>query len=313
MSLLAIKERITSFIQENEIVLKPVSKFFFALLVLIEYNSLFQYTDTISKFAVVVLISFICAFFPMGFMCFVTGLVVVYQLIFCSVETAVVFVVLAFIFYLLYMRLSPGRAWVIMLVPILMIKLPYAVPLIVGVTVGVSGLIPSVFGVIIYFFSIHAKEVFALVSSNDDESSVQAYQYILDSIFKDKLMLVYIIAFAVVILIIAFVRSRAFHHAWYVAIGVGVITDLVITLILALVLDQNITAIAVLIGSLLGGAIAVLIQFFRCVVDYSRIEQVQFEDDDYYYYVKAVPKITVTAKKVKVKKINERKENDRTL
>ena len=39
-------------------------------------------------------------------------------------------------------------------------------------------------------------------------------------------------------------------------------------------------------------------------LDYARTEKVQFEDDDYYYYVKAVPKITVTAKKVKVKKIN---------
>ena len=30
------------------------------------------------------------------------------------------------------------------------------------------------------------------------------------------------------------------------------------------------------------------------MVDYTRIESVQFEDDDYYYYVKAVPKVTVS-------------------
>jgi hypothetical protein len=30
------------------------------------------------------------------------------------------------------------------------------------------------------------------------------------------------------------------------------------------------------------------------MVDYTRIENVQFEDDDYYYYVKAVPKVTVS-------------------
>ena len=31
-----------------------------------------------------------------------------------------------------------------------------------------------------------------------------------------------------------------------------------------------------------------LVQFFCFMVDYTRIENVQFEDDDYYYYVKAV-------------------------
>ena len=38
-------------------------------------------------------------------------------------------------------------------------------------------------------------------------------------------------------------------------------------------------------------------------VDYSRTEYVQFEDDEYYYYVKAVPKNTVTAPQKRVKTI----------
>ena len=39
-------------------------------------------------------------------------------------------------------------------------------------------------------------------------------------------------------------------------------------------------------------------------VDFTRTEYVQFEDDDYYYYVKAVPKVKVTTQNVKVKRIN---------
>jgi hypothetical protein len=38
-------------------------------------------------------------------------------------------------------------------------------------------------------------------------------------------------------------------------------------------------------------------------VDYSRTERVQFEDDEYYYYVKAVPKNTVEPAAPRVKKI----------
>ena len=49
-------------------------------------------------------------------------------------------------------------------------------------------------------------------------------------------------------------------------------------------------------------------QFFRMVLDYTSVENVQFEDDDYYYYVKAVPKISVAAPDKKVKKINTKRE-----
>ena len=42
-------------------------------------------------------------------------------------------------------------------------------------------------------------------------------------------------------------------------------------------------------------------------VDYTRTEYLQYEDDDYYYYVKAVPKLTVSAPDVKVQRIYSRK------
>ena len=47
-------------------------------------------------------------------------------------------------------------------------------------------------------------------------------------------------------------------------------------------------------GSVIGGLIAAFIQFTGCTLDYGRREYLQFEDDDYYYYVKAVPKIHIT-------------------
>ena len=53
--------------------------------------------------------------------------------------------------------------------------------------------------------------------------------------------------------------------------------------------------------------IALVYTFFAFAVDYTRTEYLQYEDDDYYYYVKAVPKIAVTARDVKVQKINTRK------
>ena len=53
--------------------------------------------------------------------------------------------------------------------------------------------------------------------------------------------------------------------------------------------------------------LAVVLQFFVFNVDYSRTEKVQFEDDEYYYYVKAVPKISVARPEKQDKQINSQK------
>ena len=45
-------------------------------------------------------------------------------------------------------------------------------------------------------------------------------------------------------------------------------------------------------------------------VDYTRTEYLQFDDDEYYYYVKAVPKMKVAVEEKTVKHINERKEKE---
>ena len=49
---------------------------------------------------------------------------------------------------------------------------------------------------------------------------------------------------------------------------------------------------------------------FFFTVDYARSESLQFEDDEYYYYVKAIPKVSVSTPEKTVKRINERQETE---
>ena len=57
---------------------------------------------------------------------------------------------------------------------------------------------------------------------------------------------------------------------------------------------EGMSVVMVIIGSVIGGLLAAAAQFMGCTLDYARKESLQFEDDDYYYYVKAVPKIQIT-------------------
>ena len=70
---------------------------------------------------------------------------------------------------------------------------------------------------------------------------------------------------------------------------------------------MSVSVPGLIIAIILSAAVAGVYHFFVFAVDYSRTEYVQFEDDDYHYYVKAVPKIAVSKPDVKVQRINTRK------
>ncbi len=71
-----------------------------------------------------------------------------------------------------------------------------------------------------------------------------------------------------------------------------------------LILDKSAQILSMIFGTILSGAIVYIIHFFKLTLDYSGVEYTQFEDDVYYYYVKAVPKIAVTTPQINVKHIN---------
>ena len=119
-----------------------------------------------------------------------------------------------------------------------------------------------------------------------------------------KQMLVLIASFAIVTIAVYIIRRLPIEHCWTIAMVSGAVLCMVITLIGGLVTSAGFSIIGILFGCILAVGVGKVIEFFRFCVDYTRTERVQFEDDEYYYYVKAVPKMNVAAPDRKVKNIN---------
>ncbi len=58
----------------------------------------------------------------------------------------------------------------------------------------------------------------------------------------------------------------------------------------------------VVLGTIFSALLALVVVFFVHNLDYRRIENHQFEDDEYYYYGKAVPKMGMTNGRKKANK-----------
>ncbi len=63
-----------------------------------------------------------------------------------------------------------------------------------------------------------------------------------------------------------------------------------------------------LTGLSITAVVAYVVQFFRMSLDYTGVRKLQFEDDEYFYYVKAVPKLKVAVVDKTVTKIDDRDE-----
>jgi uncharacterized protein YacL len=151
-----------------------------------------------------------------------------------------------------------------------------------------------------------------MLSNVTDDKSAGKIKNVINGAFGSKSMILLIIAFAVTIVLVYTLRRLSIDHAWSIAILAGTLVDIMILLLSELMMDTDLSIAAIILGSLVGAAAAIVIQLFRFNVDYARTEKVQFEDDEYYYYVKAVPKVTLSEPEKKVKKINsQRRERSR--
>ena len=99
-------------------------------------------------------------------------------------------------------------------------------------------------------------------------------------------------------------------HAWKIGIIAGAIANVVVMAIGSIVLGVNVSYGSLIIGNVLAAVAGLILELFLFSVDYARSERLQFEDDEYYYYVKAIPKVAVTTPEKTVKKINERQETE---
>lgn len=90
----------------------------------------------------------------------------------------------------------------------------------------------------------------------------------------------------------------------------GVMIEVLILLVGDLMYDTNLSIFSALLGAVVTVLVCKAIEFFRFCLDYSRTEKVQFEDDEYYYYVKAIPKVAVTTPEKTVKRSMKRQETE---
>lgn len=290
--ILAIRDNIRDFVRKYGEIVIPIIRFIVAIIVFNSINSMFGYSTLFDKKPVVYLLSIICALVADPVAILIAGTVVLVNAMTVSIEIGALFLVLFVLMYTLYMRMFRECCYVLAIVPVLLLwKATYLIPFVVVMLAGVTGIVPAGFGVIIFYFAKHVKEAKAILDVSTEEDDFQAYSYVVDHLIENKEMLAIIIALTMVMVITYVIYRLPFDFSWYVAIAVGAISNIIFNAAVGASLGAEASMGSVVLQSFIGIIIALFIIFWKGILEYSKKEVVQFEDDEYYYYVKAIPKL----------------------
>ena len=303
--LLETRERIKEFFIKNELYVMPVIRFLLALIVLLVINGEMGYMSALGNPMIVIMAALLCGFLPINITVGISCLFLVGNCYALSLEVAAVALFLIFIMYLLYFRFGTKDAYIMLLVPLAFLcKIPYVVPLLIGLMATPASIVSMAFGIIIYYFCTFVTANSGVLSSASSTDIVGKLTLLIENLLSDKMMILLLIAFMATALVTYLIRRLNIDYVWNTASIVGSLTNLLVILAGEFMLNTSASVGSMIVSIVVSCAIVVVLQFLVFSVDYSRTEYVQFEDDEYYYYVKAVPKMTVSTPSKRVQRIN---------
>lgn len=304
-TLLEYREKMKLFLGKYDIYLFPVLKFALALIAFLAINANVGFMSRLTNPGIALILALMCAFLPLNVTAvFGAGLILAHMYALSLEAFAITFVLFA-LMVLLFFRTAPKYGYLLIITPLAFgLRIPYVIPLAMGLMGTPVAAIPVACGTVVYFLLHYVRLNTAILGNTETSTMTEKITYLLDNAVNNKEMLLTAAAFALTLILVYVIRRMSVDHSWSIAIAAGTVTDIIVLLFGSLLLDITPQILSVLLGSLISAGIAVLLQITVFSLDYSRTEYVQFEDDEYYYYVKAVPKITIAVPEKTVKKIN---------
>lgn len=305
--LFEFKEMIKEFYQSYERYIVTGGKLILYLVLFIMLNNKISEELTLISGIIIIVLSIINTFIPpnwavLTIIAFISG-----RIGYISLEASILITAILLILYLLCVRVFKNMAYFAYLTPLLFaLRLGYAVPVVAGLFFGPVALAPMCAGAFAFKLSKYLPDLLKMRAQNIydmPEATILMYKYIANTMLSDTGILITVIVMAATLAITYFISRRNMPYIWYIAIAAGTAIQILAFIIGVILLKAEISMLSVVLGSIAGGAFAVVGQFLRFSLDYPRTEKVQFEDETYYYYVKAIPKVKLSKTEKAITKI----------
>ncbi len=293
-NILIFRKIVREIYQRYQKIFDFVFKFFLTFIAYNELTKAINYASVMNKGIIKVGFGLAGAILPLIVTTLLFMLVTVYEIYVASPLLALLLLIIMIVLYCFAARFSGKCAYALVAIPLLMrVNLHYFIPMFMGLTAGPMAIFPAAVGVILYYVMgvMNGVAADAKISTADD--ALATYLKVLDGIMSNKQMVYTIVAFAVVIIVMWLVKKLKYEFVMELDILTGCLTMLNCYFISVLKFNMIADMGKIIVGTILSTLILFVVQFFMLLLNYTKAQNLQFQDDEYYYYVKAVPKIDV--------------------
>lgn len=312
LSLLIFKEKIRLIYGKYSMFILPIFKFALVLAALILMNINIGYLDILKNPFFIFIIAVFCSVLPFSAISIILSIYLLSDIFSVSMDMFLLIGIYLLVIGILYYGFKPRNSYLIIVVPLLFtLKIPYVLPIVLGLGTGILTVIPLSAGIILYYLLLYVKNnIGTLTNGITSDLSVRYFQ-ILNSILSNKIMYIMLLAFALSLVVVYLIHNLSINYSWEIAIVSGMVSLLLFIFMGEFIMNITLSIMELLFGLIISLVLAYIYKFFIFNIDYTRTEYTQFEDDEYYYYVKAVPKISIKFPDYKNEKINTIKSNRR--
>lgn len=311
--LLLVREQLGRIYGRYSMVINPLINFwvmFSALWVMGEYIGFGGLAGSLPVFAAVSLVG---AWLPLNLRILIVAVLVLVNLYSLAVEVMLVAAAVIIVMFCINYMFRAEKNMLLLLMPVCyFLGIPYAPVLVAGLTCSLLEMIPIVFSTILYYFVVYVGNNSSLLSTASTLTVMEKLMQLISGLINNKEMWLLCITLCVMLMVTRFVGRMTVDYSHHIGLGMGIASGVMVMLIGIFALDIRSSMVLLVVGFVASGLIAFAVEFMRLPLGYLQTEYVQFEDDDYYYYVKAVPKMAVSQPDVQVKKLNIRKELENT-
>lgn len=309
-ALLELKQKIKGIYGQYEMYILPVLKFVLALVYFLWVNSNMGYMSQLNNVFVILILALICSILPSSAMMYIGFILILAHSYALGIEVAGFMLVIILLMLIFFMRFSGEQNITFVFTPLsFAFSIPALLPIGSGLMESSLSAIPAGCGVVMYYF-IRFLRVQSAILSNPDLDMTDKLQIMADGLVQNWGMWIAVVAFVAVTLLVNLIRTRSFDYAWRIAIVAGGVVYAVVVIAGGFIFDVTIDIVSLLIYTAVSVVAGLVLEFFVFGGDYTRTERLEYEDDEYYYYVKAVPKASVATSERSIKKINAEPEKE---
>ena len=295
-----IRDAIRKFIFAYDDIMLKVRNALIGLVGMILINSNFGYQKTINHWFMPVIIGLLSAFLPMKGVACVLGLLLIVHLTSLSLQAALfalgfwVFGIIACTYF------KSESTFSISLVPVTYgLSCPYVMASGTALLRDFKEIVSVICGTVVSFY-LHILKINASTIL-DETADVSMISLLKVQMLQNKMFYFYVAAMVAMYITVYIIRHQAIKFAWIVATAAGAVAEFIIMLTGLIISSQRSDIGKLILGNIIVLLTGIVLHSIILDFDYSRVEKVQFEDDDYYYYVTAVPKIRMASEDKEIK------------